>query len=171
MTEILLTEALAELKTIPKRIESKRDTIRTHMIRQDHLKDPLEKDGSSQAQAVRTAFQSIDDLTKRMIKLRTAINEKNLDVDLTIEGMTYSIAEWITWKREIVPILAPIFRGTIQRLSELHTSPYGKDEGNYIINVNEEQLRKVAEKLDSVIGQLDGKLSVLNATTTIILED
>lgn len=44
---ITITEALAEIKTIGKRIDSKKQFVTSHLARQDGVKDPLEKDGGS----------------------------------------------------------------------------------------------------------------------------
>lgn len=40
---ITITEALAEIKTVAKRIEKKRDFIRAYLSRQEGVRDPLEK--------------------------------------------------------------------------------------------------------------------------------
>ena len=44
---ITITEALAEIKTVGKRVEKKREFIKSFLARQDGIKDPLEKDGGS----------------------------------------------------------------------------------------------------------------------------
>ena len=44
---ITITEALAEIKTISKRLEKKRESIFNFVGRQDGIRDPLEKDGGS----------------------------------------------------------------------------------------------------------------------------
>lgn len=42
---MLITEALAELKTLNKRVEKKKEYVKAYLYRQEGLKDPLEKDG------------------------------------------------------------------------------------------------------------------------------
>lgn len=44
---LTITEALAEIKTVGKRVEKKREFIKAFLARQDGVKDPLEKDGGS----------------------------------------------------------------------------------------------------------------------------
>ena len=46
---LTITEALAEIKTLAKRIEKKRQNIGQFLVRQEGVRDPLEREGGSVA--------------------------------------------------------------------------------------------------------------------------
>jgi hypothetical protein len=64
MTEITITEALADVKTIDKRIEKKKYFVQSYLVRQERLKDPLEKDGGA-TKVIHQERQAIQDLQER----------------------------------------------------------------------------------------------------------
>src|SRR6478736_7406191 len=97
-----ITEALAEIKTIEKRLQAKRDFVKTYMLRVDSLKDPLEKDGGSE-KAVSEAQQAINDLQERICELRQGIQKANEDNTIKIEKSERTIADWLVWRREVAP--------------------------------------------------------------------
>lgn len=72
LAKLTLTEALAELKTIDKRIVTKQNNILTYAARQDLIKDPLEKDGGS-VKFVKEEKQGMNDLETRKVAIRRAI--------------------------------------------------------------------------------------------------
>lgn len=47
MPRLTITEALAELKTLDKRILAKQGSIPNYLVRDDRVRDPLAKDGGS----------------------------------------------------------------------------------------------------------------------------
>lgn len=87
MAGITITEALAEIKTIGKRIEKKREFIGGFLARQDGVRDPLEKDGGS-AKAIAGERQSVNDLEDRIVALRRGIQRANDETSVTINGIT-----------------------------------------------------------------------------------
>lgn len=180
MAAITITEALAEIKTIGKRIEKKREFVGGYLARQDGVRDPLEKDGGS-AQVIRAERQSIADLEQRIVSLRHGIQRANDETSVTLNGVTRSISEWLTWRRDIAPgqrqFLAGI-RGGLHNLRE-----DAKKKGNavisatattadtqpsdFVVNIDERALATEIETLEDTLGQLDGQLSLKNATITI----
>ncbi len=48
MTQITITEALAELKLIEKKVEKKKEKIFMYLFHADHMEDPLKNEGSSE---------------------------------------------------------------------------------------------------------------------------
>src|SRR3990167_9466260 len=102
MSRTTITEALAELKTLAKRIEKKKEFVMQHLLRQELLKDPLEKDGGSFA-VVDRERQAIGDLQQRIIDIRTAIARANESTEIVVDDVTRSIAEWLVWRREVAP--------------------------------------------------------------------
>lgn len=173
-----ITEALAELKTIQKRIEKKREFVGQYLARQDGIKDPLEKDGGS-ATVIERERQSIADLETRIVAIRTNIQKVNQATPITVEGVTKTIAEWLTWRKEVAPgqqASLSSLRRTIQSVRQqtqqkgLQTIAPGATAGSpadVVINVDEGQLAKDAELIETILGTLDGQLSLKNATVMI----
>lgn len=172
-----ITEALAELKTIGKRIEKKREFIGSHLVRQDKFKDPLEKDGGA-PKVIASERQSIMDLEQRMIAIRMAISAINSHTAVTINGVTHSIAEWLVWRRDV----APEHQAFLSRLSRainttreearrkgLTVNPQGDSTrpDDVVVNINEVALSQEIEDLEAVLGALDGQLSLKNATVNV----
>lgn len=171
---VTITEALAEIKTINKRLDKKRAFVLSHATRDDKLRDPLEKDGGSSS-VLDQERQSIKDLETRVVRLRNAINVSNQSTTLTVAGDTRPVAEWLTWRREVMPAYRKFLvslNSTIQ--SERHSASYGRrgedDQSNMVVNVDERALGEEAEKLEEILGSLDGQLSLLNATTAVEVE-
>jgi DNA repair exonuclease SbcCD ATPase subunit len=173
-----ITEALAEIKTIEKRINSKREFIKTYAIRIESLKDPLEKDGGS-AKLIEQEFQAIDDLEQRLVKLRREIAFKNDLTFVEVEGVNNSIAHWLVWRREVAPRKRAFLSSLRQHIlmfrdqaRRQYVHRYTKDDEidqqlEVIVNVREQELAQLQEKFENILGQLDGKLSLKNATVTL----
>jgi hypothetical protein len=181
MSTITITEALAEIKTIGKRIEKKRQSVASYLLRDSRLKDPLEKDGGS-VKFITEERQGIHDLEKRIVAIRTAIQKSNLTTLATIGSREQSVAEWLTWRREVAPG-AQAF--TTQLNSGIRTAreKIQKEGGRLvvsadaeansarelIVNTDEKALLGEQEAFEKTLGELDGRLSLLNATTVIEL--
>ena len=66
---MFVTEALAEIATIAKRLTKKQESILAYTARDDRGRDPLEKQGGSEAH-VAAERQSFRDLNERLVALR-----------------------------------------------------------------------------------------------------
>lgn len=88
---ITITEALAEIKTIIKRVEKKREFITAYLSRQEGVKDPLEKQGGS-FENIRKEQQAILDLEDRIVSLRRGIQIANELTIVNISGKSRSIS-------------------------------------------------------------------------------
>ncbi len=176
---ITITEALAEIKTVNKRVASKKTFILDYLSRLEGVKDPLDKDGGSY-QAIKRERQAVADLEKRVVTLRRGIQRANDATVVSLEGMTMPISDWLAWRRDVAPerkvFLADIrkkltlVREQAKRNGATAISPGGSAEKatDVIINIDEQQLATDIEQLENVLGQLDGQLSLKNATTFIV---
>lgn len=172
-SKITITEALAELKTIGKRIQKKVETVATYSTRFDNITDPFEG-GSTRKLAAE--MQSVADLQARITNIRTAIQRVNLDTMLTIGSSTMSIASWLVWRREVATgqaaaistILRSVEAGK-RKAEQMSNQPIeeGAKRPSLLVNVNEERLLTQYQEINDVLGALDGKLSLINATTFI----
>jgi hypothetical protein len=175
---ITITEALAEIKTVQKRIEKKREFIGGFLARQDGIKDPLEKDGGS-FQAITRERQAIGDLENRIVTLRRGIQAVNESTTVTINGISRSIADWLVWRRDVAPghqqFLGKL-RASLNSVREqarkqgaalITTGSVADKPTDIVVNINEQDLAAEIEKLEDTLGQLDGQLSLKNATVPI----
>lgn len=175
-----ITESLAEIKTIGKRIEKKRQSIATYLARDLRLKDPLEKDGGS-VKFIAAERQGISDLENRIVAIRTAIQRSNLSTATAIGNRTLTVAEWLTWRREVSngaqSFLTSLNNGIRQirekaqkdggRVVSSSSDSDTKPVLEIVVNVDEKALLEEQENMEKTLGELDGRLSLLNAITTI----
>lgn len=174
-----ITEALAEIKTINKRMETKCGAIGQYLARDARIKDPLEKDGGS-TQYIARERQSLSDLEQRIVSIRTAIQSSNLKSILVVNGQTRSVAEWLTWRRELASskktFLASLsttirnLRNAVQQKGSkliAASSEQSAEAGEVVVHLDEKALLAEIENLETTLGELDGKLSLANATTVI----
>jgi hypothetical protein len=177
MEKLTITEALAELKTIDKRIDNKNTFVKNYLARQDMVKDPLEKDGGS-VNAIKAEIQSINDLLTRKIAIRGAIQAANQQTKVAIKGKEMSISDWIVWKREVFPLLKNFYNGLSNGIAGLRRDAMNKgvkitdgqapaQPTDIVVNVNEQWLKVTIEELSEIEGTLDGLLSLKNATVVV----
>lgn len=177
MEKLTITEALAELKTTDKRLVKKREFIQQYIARQDIVKDPLEKDGGS-VTAIARERQSMNDLTERKIAIRRAIAAKNMEVLLSLGGKVRTITDWLVWRREVAPeaqsFLSSLRAKVVQvrdqtqrQGGQVVESGQGSTQKDVVVNISELELAEEIESLEEILGNLDGQLSLKNATTFV----
>lgn len=173
---LTITEALAEIKTIGKRLGKKRDHVASHLARLAMVKDPLAADGG-QEEMIKRERQAIGDLETRIVDLRMAIHKANIATPITILGQTRSIQEWLLWRRDVAPgnnAFLDVLRKQVN-----HVRSEAQKRGNaiaavdaakpedVIININEQELANEIERVQEILGTLDGQLSLKNATVIV----
>jgi hypothetical protein len=181
--KLTITEALAEIKTINKRLEKKKQAVLLNVARDGRMLDPLGKDGGSE-KFVAAERQAIRDLEDRLIRIRTQIQLTNLNTPLTVGKRRMSVAEWLTFRREVAEGQQGFYAGLSNSIRAIRTK-YEQPTYNVRANVSavansgeskpvevavhldEKALIGEQEELETLLGTLDGQLSLLNATTTI----
>jgi hypothetical protein len=172
-----ITEALAEIKTISKRLEKKREFVLANLGRMDGIRDPFEAQGGAVAM-VRAERQAIGDLEARVVAIRHAIARANSSETLVINGVSRSIADWLAWRREVAPgqqaFLGRIrqqlgaFRSQARQHNFTVLAPGQSGQMNDItLHVDELGLAKEIDQIEDTLGQLDGLLSLKNATVIV----
>lgn len=177
-----ITEALAEIKTVGKRIAKKRESISGYLARQDNLKDPLANEGGS-VEFVKQERQAIRDLEARIVELRAKIAAANASTRVAVNGTERSVADWLTWRREIAPgqqqFLAALRGGLDNLRKQVAAKGLGIVNATAVVNtsevkptdvwvnISEKELAEEIEGLETVLGTLDGQLSLTNATTQV----
>lgn len=176
---LTITEALAETKTIDKRLQKKRQAILQNIARDARIKDHLEKEGGA-VSFVQRERQAIADLEKRLVDIRIAIMKANLNTTIVVSSQTRTIAEWLTWRRDVSKGSKEFFTTVNQGIQTLRakaqqsgnraisaTTEGEAKPGDIVVHLEEAALLAEMESLETILGELDGKLSLLNATTVL----
>lgn len=175
-----VTEALAQLKVIGKRIESKQTFVAQNMTRDEQLKDPLAKDGG-QSLVIEREMQALRDLRELEVSIRRAIAQANATTEISINGHTRTIADWLRWRRDVAPGERDFMRllvSTVERARQRAGSKGGglvsasanvgdSKPSDIVVNMSEVSLNKSYEELQALLEILDGQLSLKNATIMV----
>lgn len=176
-----ITEGLAEIKTVGKRIVKKREFVMTYLGRQEGLKDPLANEEGGSSGAITRELQGIVDLEERLISIRRAIQSANVTTQVTLENVTRSIADWLVWRREVAAnrgsFVSQLLQRIIQTRRDAQTKGFAVTTSSekaaaptdVIINISEKAVSEESEKLQKIIDDLDGQLSLTNATVMITI--
>jgi len=175
-----ITEALAMLHVTDKKIAKRREEILKYACRVTDLMDPIKSDGGSQVY-VEKMYQSVEDLLNRMLDIKRAIRKANEGTELTVGKHTLSVADWLEWRRTLSVQIGrhnAQVASTIQNLRD-HTGKMKREASadspnvnlDVMVNLNEEELARAAEEHEVILAELDGKLSLLNATTYVEMDD
>lgn len=178
MSRLTITEALAEIKTIGKRVQKKRAFVRDYIYRQEALKDPFQKEGGS-VLMIQRGVQSIRDLEERLISLRRAIAKANEETVVSIKGQERTIADWLVWAREVAPqqtaflnevsaLISGVRQEAMRRGASVSLAE-GQRPQDFVVNIDEQKLAESIEELEEIKGTLDGQLSLKNATVFVEL--
>lgn len=172
-----VTEALAEIATIDKRLPKKAQEMLPYVARPEQVRDPFQKSGGSD-KYIAEQRQSFRDLLLRKINLRRAVAAANAETQITVGHNTMSVADWLVWKRECYTSQMSMLRGLLQQVQAarqqaqqhgvalLKVGDQGKPN-DIIVCVDEKVLIEEIEELEETYGTLDGLLSLKNATTLI----
>lgn len=172
--KITITEALAEIKLIEKKLSSKTQHVAQNLSRAKHLPDPL---GDS-AKALQSEMQSIHDLYKRQVKIRGVIAKANIETTIRVIDDEMSITEWLAWKREVSAkqnaLYATIRDGikaaqnTYSRAPQIYKDSEDKTQlVQFVFNLDYQEYVSLAEKTQEKLDKLDGLLSLKNATILV----
>jgi len=173
--ELTITEALSEIKLTRSKIEKKREFVLEYLTRPSSRVDPLANSGGA-TQMIEQQLQSVSDLQERVIALRNAINKANNENNITVNNITRTIADWLTWKRDIWPYETRFWSQVGSNISNTRSS-MDYDSARYktgvtvvddlIVHIDEAEMMKKVEQLQDIENRLDGLLSLRNAQITI----
>lgn len=178
---LTLTEALQETKTLKERVEKKRNRLTSYLCRTAVMRDRLEEEGG-EAEFLSRELQAIRDLETRFLNVKHAIMVANSQTLVTVEGVTRTIEDWLNWKREIAPARKTFLEAVLRHIESLRQrfetdrrSLVGKEgidprSFDLVVNLDEKATRQELEAIEAILGALDAKLSVKNATTTLFSE-
>lgn len=177
-----LTQALSELHTISKRIETTKERVLTNLTRIESADDPHkgEPDGSFGVNA--RHLESIADLEKRYELIRVAIMKANIENGITIKNTTKSIFGWLVWKRDIYDGLYERYKTMVRSVRRAHLDNQSRPQTIMVKDANGVEspqmlqiidhvnLKKIEDRLseiEEIYNILDGELSLKNAEIVI----
>lgn len=174
---LTITEALAEVNLLKKKIQDKEQYSMAMIYRASHQQDPWIKEGGAPT-CLAQEKQAIGDLRKRLIKIRSAISKKNLETLVEINGESKCIFDWLTWRREVYQeqkqYLTRLYNeaSAVTKKAQNRPEVYKNAEGenvlvSYIKNIDEGPIKEELERIEEIFLKLDGQLSLKNATTVI----
>ena len=177
--KITMTEALAKLKIIDKKVQSNIEFIQTYVARLEKVKDPLSGEGGSE-EIVKQKRQSTEDLLMLWETIRISIQKKNLESEITISGTTKTVAGWLVWRREVADRHKKSLKVIQKSIHNLRDQARRKDVSfvepgsgkkaepdDIIVVVKEKELADNIDAVEETLGELDGRLSLFNATTHV----
>lgn len=179
MTRMTITEALAEIKTIGKRTATNWEFVSARVARPSQIVDPLLDKGGT-AEVLRQLRQSSGDLRARVVKIRGAIAKANQETSLSIDGTTRTLADWIIWRREVMPQTKVELDELAKAINNIRTQARQRggnlkeqptEPTDTVLHISETELAADRDHLEKVLGVLDGQLSLKNATTFIEVAD
>ena len=164
---ITITEALAEIKTIGKRIDKKQDFIFGSLARQEGARDPLEKEGGAEVVLSRER-QAINDLQTRIVSLRRGIQRANDATIVHIGEQSRSISDWLIWKRDVAPKRKDFLSKMSTGLKNMREQAKRQGQNvvaagaaqqftDIVVNIDEVALAAEIETLEKTLGDLDGQ--------------
>lgn len=177
MEKLTITEALSEINLIKKKLDAKYNVIQSSLFRVEHLPDPYKNEGGLEA-FFSKEMQSAGDLNERLLKIRSAISKANHETQVEVCGVKRTVQDWLNWKREVLPALRQHTTRIYESIKDkqevaLQRPQVYKDENGAAhvvktvsaLSINEAaQGRAVVTEFEE---KLDGKLSLINATTVI----
>lgn len=173
---MLLTEALAKLKLTGNKMD---DTVREmshYTVRPEQIVDPLAKNGKTSHQFVLECIQSVRDQAEYLVKLHSAVARTNRTTKVTFADMTMTIEDALTWRREVAPKLVNMYNGMLTQARNTRNAKPQYNAGaqmqevKFVVEFNEEDAMLNLKAINERLGALDMALSIVNATTTVIVD-
>lgn len=166
-----IVEALKRLRIIEKKIASNCTEVTKYSAIVSSQK-PLFESADRQRKEVESITQSSMDLVTEYLRLKRRLDLTNLNVMVTINGDSRTIAEWLIVKRKIADLVIAIWNA--QNDSSAQTARrdermYGTSGQSTNIDrfYSEEEKNNMLRRWHDLKAAIDGRLEVVNATTDL----
>lgn len=169
-----IVEGMAELKLIQRKMTQQADRIHDYAAILSTEKPQM---GTEEAQEkeIETLIQSNEDLVREWLGIKSRIEYTNLITDVTIDSVTRTISEWLSFKgrksryglgRALLETYRALNDESAQRTrSRLET---GKGSAPTIVRLyDENQKYNRMNKVSDLLDKIDSKLEVVNAVTPL----
>ena len=168
-----LIEAMKRLRVIEKRMEKNVEYINRYASTISSDK-PLFDTEEKQRREVKALIQSNQDLMNEYLILKKKIESTNLSTVVSMGGFSYTISDLLVIKRRLAKLMMATFEALNenqgrQREKFSAVGPDGKRP--YVVRFyNEEERNEGLRKWQELADNIDSRLEVLNAMTTIVNE-
>jgi hypothetical protein len=166
-----IIEALKELPLIEKKIRSNQSKIQQYASYATHV-GPEFVDADQQKREVDSLVQSNKDLLSRWLNIRRVLNLTNATVQVTIEGKTLSITEWIAFRNTGGNLLISTYSSLNTSTSDNHfriRQAEVKDGDVGIRRMYDEKKKNEAiSEVEDILDKVDSSLEMVNATTDLV---
>lgn len=165
-----IIEALKKLRVIEKRIQSTTEEVNQYAsaLTTERLPYGTEED---QKREVKSRLQSTKDLFQEYLELKSRIEKTNLEVQVEVDGRTYSLSQLLVIKRKMAKQMMGVYSAlnTDQADRRLRHAAALAGQSPQVVRLFDESekndnLRKWMELYDNI----DSRLEVINATTDLI---
>lgn len=171
-----ITEALKEIKFLEKKINDKAQKLRAACCEMDYSGQPFTYGDESEQRAVVNGLQqSIVDMTNEIERLSISVNKTNLETNVSVNGKERSIASWILRRRKLCSLEVRAWNSLTDNGLKPQAQSIKNENGESVAVVtnpkkfyDEKKKNEVIESLENEANEIDGKLEVVNATTTLI---
>ena len=169
MDKMKLIEAMKELKLIVAKISRNREETIKYSSGLSNEKPVFETE-KAQSEYVARLIQSTEDLVKRYLDLKSAIEYTNLKTKVTIHGETRSISEWLVYKRNLAGIRHHAYQAANDSvaLGRKSKDAAALKDVQIVRYYDEAVMNAKLRNLIEILGSLDGTLEVINATTELM---
>jgi hypothetical protein len=165
-----LIEAMKQIKDLQRKADDIKEKVHTYCADQSHETPVYD----NQKQKVKEWCQAYEDILKKILELRIAVQKTNLKTHVTIEldgkKITKTIAEWIHRRRDLANSSLSLWKGIGDRgLREgvIKTSTGEATEVKIRRYYDPEERDKKCELFRSEPSIIDSNLEIVNATTDI----
>lgn len=168
-----IIEALKELPLIEKRIESNLEKINRYAagVESGNSLGIVFASASEQRKEVAALVQANEDLVKRRALLRRQLYITNCTVELEINGVKKTIAEWIEYREKGFNFVERTYNAmnAVLATRELQITKADPMVGAKVVFFfDEADKNKKIEANRDIRDQLDARLEILNATTDLV---
>lgn len=169
-----IIEALKELPLIEKKVKKNNEKIREYSSFGSHV-GPAFDTQEQQNKEVDSLIQSNKDLIYRYMKIKHSLNLTNLKTDVTINGQTCTIADWIIWKQKTGQMFLSTYANLSTSIGESHIRIHQANlqDGIQIgiVKCYSETFKNTnIDSIQDTIDKIDAALEMVNATTDLIEE-
>lgn len=168
-----IIEALKELPLIEKRIMSNIQKIGMYAAAVETGSNTATAFDSvaTQRKELASLIQANEDLVKQRALLRRRLYITNTTVEVEINGVKKTIAEWIEYREKGFDLIERTYNALneLNAMSELRNTKVDPTVGAKVVKFYDEAHKnKLIEDNRAIRDQLDAKLEIINATTDLV---
>lgn len=174
--EMMIIEGMKRLRVIKKRMISNIESINKYAAIVSNER-PMFGSEDEQKKEVKQIIQSNLDLLKEGLKLKKRVERTNLQIVVEMDGEKYTISDMLILKREYVQLIVQTYDALntnqaqmkLNAMSRQHHVAGQQGESLRIDHMfDEKEKNKELRKWQDLYDNIDSRLEVINAITTLL---